>query len=112
MEGIRKQDKIVFHEVAVRRNIWILVRETNPYSQKEINRRIGVPMVQHSSEAQFAEHSDEPINAFTPQGQEVVLGDQSAVECYYLRTFKGRQTVKVGAGPMERIPAARDARKA
>src|SRR5437868_4514004 len=32
IEGMRRQDAIVFHDVAMAEKLWILVRATNPYS--------------------------------------------------------------------------------
>jgi hypothetical protein len=58
-----------------------------------INRRIGVPMLQHSSEAQFADHTEDKINAFGPNGEFRVLGDLGAIRLFYEREFQGRGTL-------------------
>jgi hypothetical protein len=58
-----------------------------------INRRIGVPMLQHSSEAQFADHTEDKINAFGPNGEFRVLLDLGAIRGFYEREFPGRGTL-------------------
>lgn len=37
--------------------------------QSFVNGRIGAEMVQHGGEAQYADHSDEPIHSFSPDGE-------------------------------------------
>lgn len=83
----------------------------------EINKRIGVDVVQHGSEAQYADHAeDEAILVFSPHGQHWVLKDGNAVKTFYLNYFKGRQAgIKVGidheAQPDPRLrPHIRDLR--
>jgi hypothetical protein len=63
-------------------DLWDIVRE--------LNRRIGVEMVQHGSEAQYAPHSEDTILVFNPRGLQWVLKGQSAIETFYFNHFKGR----------------------
>lgn len=58
-----------------------------------VNRRIGVPMLQHSSEAQFADHTEDKINVFGPKGEFRVLNDLAAIRCFYDQEFRGRGTL-------------------
>jgi hypothetical protein len=51
--------------------------------QDELNRRMGVDMVQHGAEAQFAWHGDEPITVAFPDGQFVILGNAITVQSWY-----------------------------
>ena len=77
----------------------------------QINRRIGVPMLQHSSEAQFADHTEDKINVFGPNGEFRVLGDEAAIRCFYAIELKGRTTLsgdnRPTIGPLQRIYARR-----
>ncbi len=56
-----------------------------------INRRIGVPMLQHSSELQYADHSEDHINVFGPGGEFRVLNGLAAIRCFYDQQFPGRR---------------------
>lgn len=54
--------------------------------QNELNERMGIAMVQHGSEAQFAGHGDEAIVLILPDGpnlQYQVLGNAEAVQVWY-----------------------------
>jgi hypothetical protein len=51
--------------------------------QQFINDQIGVEMVQHGGEAQYAGHSDEPIDAFGPGMQYLQFLNGLAVESWY-----------------------------
>ena len=54
--------------------------------QRELNAAMGVDMVQHGSEAQFAWHGDEPITLILPDGPQLqfkVLGNAEAVQLWY-----------------------------
>ena len=82
-----------------------------------LNRRIGVDMVQHGSEAQYAGHAEEEaVFVFSPHGQQWVLRNGNAVRTFYRNYFKGRHAgVKVGidteAQPDPRLrPYVRDLR--
>ena len=65
----------------------------------ELNRGMGIDMVQHGSEAQFAGHQDEPINVFYPDGRFKVLKDKAAVEQFYRTELSGPSFVPAGAPP-------------
>jgi hypothetical protein len=83
-EGVRHNEILLLHH-----DLWDIVAD--------LNRRIGVDMVQHGSEAQYADHADEPIVVFSIDGHQWVLKDQSAVETFYLTYFKGRRAgIQVG----------------
>lgn len=58
--------------------------------QNDINRRIGVPMIQHGGEAQFTDHSEQSIDMFTPDGGEVTLLNRNTVQSYYTKFWKRR----------------------
>jgi hypothetical protein len=64
-----------------------------------INRRIGVPMLQHSSEAQFADHSEDQVNAFGPNGEFRMLGDLAAIRAFYEYEFRGRSPLTGDKAP-------------
>lgn len=53
----------------------------------ELNRAIGVEMVQHGAEAQFAWHGDEPITVIYPEGpalQFLILASAETVQRWYM----------------------------
>ena len=55
--------------------------------RKALNEAIGVDMVQHGAEAQFAWHGDEPITVIIPDGPQLqfqVLGNAEAVQRWYM----------------------------
>lgn len=55
--------------------------------RKALNETIGVDMVQHGAEAQFAWHGDEPITVVLPDGPQLqfkVLGNAEAVQRWYV----------------------------
>jgi hypothetical protein len=55
--------------------------------RKALNDAIGVDMVQHGAEAQFAWHGDEPITVILPDGPQLqfkVLGNAEAVQRWYI----------------------------
>lgn len=51
--------------------------------QDYVNRRIGSPMVQHGAEAQFADHADERIDVFGPNGEEFTLKNAKQTRLWY-----------------------------
>jgi hypothetical protein len=51
--------------------------------QKELNDKMGVEMVQHGAEAQFAWHGDEPITVARPDGTHLTLADATTVQSFY-----------------------------
>jgi hypothetical protein len=61
--------------------------------QEFINSRIGSPMVQHGGEAQYADHSEQSIDAFGPNGEDVTILNEFSVRSWYENRFGGRQTL-------------------
>jgi hypothetical protein len=61
--------------------------------QKFINTRIGSPMIQHGGEAQYADHSEQSIDAFGPNGEDVTILNEFSVRGWYEKAFGGRQTL-------------------
>jgi hypothetical protein len=61
--------------------------------QDFINRKIGVEMIQHGGEAQFADHSAQSIDAFGPNGEDVTILNELSVRAWYKTKFMGRQTL-------------------
>ncbi len=61
--------------------------------QEFVNARIGTPMVQHGGEAQYADHSEQSIDAFGPNGEDVTILNEFSVRGWYEGRFKGRQTL-------------------
>jgi hypothetical protein len=54
--------------------------------RRELNNAMGVDMVQHGAEAQFAWHGDEPIIVILPDGPQLqfkILGNAEAVQRWY-----------------------------
>ena len=55
--------------------------------RKALNNEMGVEMVQHGAEAQYAWHGDEPVTVITPEGphlQFFILGNAEAVQGWYI----------------------------
>lgn len=65
--------------------------------QHFVNGKIGVPMVQHGGEMQYADHSDQAIDAFGPHGEECTILNQYSVRGWYEDRFAGRRPI--GATP-------------
>ncbi len=61
--------------------------------QEFINSRIGSPMIQHGGEAQYADHSEQPIDAFGPNGEDVTILNEFSVRAWYKDRFAGRKTL-------------------
>lgn len=61
--------------------------------QEFINSRIGSPMVQHGGEAQYADHSEQAIDAFGPNGEDVTILNEFSVRSWYKGRFGGRETL-------------------
>jgi hypothetical protein len=104
--------------------------------RKALNEAIGVDMVQHGAEAQFAWHGDEPITVILPDGPQLqfkVLLNAEAVQRWYIernreviaKKGKGlhrrqdtlvlvrqpRQPVPAGNGPVRLMTGATDAQR-
>jgi hypothetical protein len=58
-----------------------------------INSRIGSPMIQHGGEAQYKDHSEQSIDAFGPNGEDVTILNEFSVRGWYDKTFGGRKTL-------------------
>lgn len=61
--------------------------------QEFINARIGTPMVQHGGEAQYADHSEQSIDAFGPDGEDITILNEFSVRSWYENRFGGRKTL-------------------
>ncbi len=61
--------------------------------QRYINERIGSPMVQHGGEAQYADHSEQAIDAFGPNGEDVTILNEFSVRAWYSQRFGGRRAL-------------------
>ena len=66
-----------------------LVNEVQAY----VNQRIGVPMIQHGGEAQYADFSEQSLDAFGPNGEDVTILNEFSVRHWYQTTFGGRQVL-------------------
>ena len=64
--------------------------------QNFLNRRIGSDMVQHGGEAQYADHSEQSIDAFGPNGEEFTILNEYSVRAWYENQFGGRQALGRG----------------
>jgi hypothetical protein len=60
---------------------------------KFVNERIGSPMVQHGGEAQYTDHSEQAIDAFGPNGEDVTILNEFSVRAWYDERFGGRKTL-------------------
>jgi hypothetical protein len=66
--------------------------------QNFVNSRIGSPVLQHGSDAQYlSEHRKETIDAFGPGGEDVTLLNQLALQTWYTERFGGRQLLGLNA---------------
>jgi len=61
--------------------------------QNYINQRIGIPMVQHGGQAQYADHSEEPVDVFGPSGEEFTILNRHSLRAWYDNQFQGRKTL-------------------
>jgi hypothetical protein len=61
--------------------------------KKLVNSKIGVEMIQHSGEAQYATHSEQAIDAFCPNGEYKRIDELHQLHGLYKDTFKGRITL-------------------
>jgi hypothetical protein len=61
--------------------------------QKFVNDGIGSPMVQHGGEAQYTDHSEQAIDAFGPNGEDVTILNEFSVRAWYDEHFGGRRTL-------------------
>ena len=71
----------------------------SPYMYKVmawINERIGAPVVQHSGEAQYKDHTDQTIDAFGPLGEYRELHNEAEIRLFYSTTFEGRKALGKG----------------
>ncbi|MCC6512079.1 MAG: hypothetical protein IT423_23480 [Pirellulaceae bacterium] len=63
--------------------------------QSFINSRIGAPMIQHGGEMQYTDHSDQAVDAFGPNGQDVTILNQFSVRGWYRDLFQGRRSLQI-----------------
>ena len=56
-----------------------------PAIRDALNREVGVEMVQHGAEAQFAWHGDEPVTVIYPDWRHETLGNAVTVQTWYDR---------------------------
>lgn len=61
--------------------------------QEFVNHRIGCAMVQHGGEMQYADHSEQAIDAFGPDGEDVTILNKFSVQRWYADRFQGRQAL-------------------
>ena len=61
--------------------------------QEFINSRLGSPMIQHGGEAQYADHSEQSIDAFGPRGEDVTILNEFSVRGWYEEKFARRKTL-------------------
>jgi len=61
--------------------------------QEFINSRLGSPMIQHGGEAQYKDHSQQSIDAFGPNGEDVTILNEFSVRGWYDKAFGGRKTL-------------------
>ena len=99
---MRLNDKKIFLQVAQELKLWILVRRTNPASLQYIGRAGYAPKSidckaktadQHGGEMQYADHSDQAIDAFGPNGEDVTILNQFSVRGWYQERFQGRKSL-------------------
>lgn len=58
-----------------------------------VNRRLGRPMVLHGDQEKYAEHSDEEVYVFYPDGRPMrTLANKADIERFYATTLGGRKT--------------------
>jgi hypothetical protein len=61
--------------------------------QEFINSRIGSPMIQHGGEGQYADHSEQAIDALGPDCEDVTILNEFSVRGWYENRFGGRKTL-------------------
>jgi hypothetical protein len=61
--------------------------------QEFINSRIGSRMIQHGGEAQYTDHTEQSIDAFGPDGEDVTILNEFSVRGWYENRFGGRKTL-------------------
>lgn len=67
-----------------------------PYHYKVmnyINGIFGVPVIQHSGEAQYKDHSNQFIDVFGPSGEYYPLRNEAEIRRFYDNQFQGRKTL-------------------
>jgi len=50
-------------------------------------------MIQHGGEAQYADHSEQSIDAFGPEGEDVTNLNEFSARGWYENRFGGRKTL-------------------
>lgn len=59
--------------------------------QKFINHQIGVEMIQHGGEMQYADFSEQPVDVFGPKGEDFTILNEYSIRSWYETNFEGRQ---------------------
>jgi hypothetical protein len=84
-----------------------LVNEVAAY----VNQRIGSPMVQHGGEAQYKDHSEQYLDFFGPNGEDVTWLNEFTARERYKNDFMGRPTLSHGTeNPYRNIAEERRAK--
>ena len=58
--------------------------------QEYVNRRLGIPMVQHGGEMQYTVHSEQSIDVFGPRGEQCTILNEYSIRAWYRERFQGR----------------------
>lgn len=61
-----------------------------------INKLFGFPVIQHSGEAQYKDHTNQFIDVFGPEGQYYPLQNEAEIRRFYNTRFEGRKTLGKG----------------
>ncbi len=61
--------------------------------QEFLNRQIGEEMIHHGGEAQYADHTEQSVDAFGPQGEQCTILNEFSVRAWYRNQFGGRPTL-------------------
>ena len=70
-----------------------------------LNRKLGLPLIQHGAQESYLTHQEEPVVVFEPGGATKVLAGKTEIENYYANVLKGRNTFDLkhssqpGSGP-------------
>lgn len=55
---------------------------------------VNLPMIQHGGEMQYTDHSDQSVDAFCPDGQDVTILNQFSVRGCYQDLFQDRRALQ------------------
>lgn len=62
-----------------------------------INERIGAEVVRHGGEMQYADHSEQSIDAFGPKGEACTILNRFSIEAWYKDRFQGRRPITMAS---------------